>query len=89
MSSREGEQGGGDVPLPSPFPPCQGLSRVRDGLLVGEIDLNLVRQVRDKWSFPVSALGAGGVFRLDPPPPFPPPDDYATGHVCKGTLRCL
>ena len=32
----------------------QGLSRVRDGLLVGEIDLNLVRQIRDKWSFPVS-----------------------------------
>ena len=69
----EGEQGVRDVPLPSPFPPCQGLSRVRDGLLVGEIDLNLVRQVRDKWSFPVSALGAGGVFRLDPPPPPPPP----------------
>ena len=31
-----------------------GLSRVCDGLLVGEIDLNLVRQIRDKWSFPMT-----------------------------------
>lgn len=28
-----------------------GLSRVRDGLLVTEVDLNLCRQVKDKWSF--------------------------------------
>ncbi|XP_041456699.1 beta-ureidopropionase-like [Lytechinus variegatus] len=28
-----------------------GLSRTRDGLLVTEIDLNLIRQVRDKWAF--------------------------------------
>jgi len=28
-----------------------GLSRVDDGLLVTEVDLNLVRQVRDKWCF--------------------------------------
>jgi len=28
-----------------------GLSRVRDGLLVAEVDLNLVRQVRDQWLF--------------------------------------
>merc|ERR1719219_749741 len=28
-----------------------GLSRVRDGLLVTEIDLNLCRQVKDKWGF--------------------------------------
>jgi beta-ureidopropionase len=28
-----------------------GLSRARDGLLVAELDLNLCRQVRDKWSF--------------------------------------
>ena len=28
-----------------------GLSRVNDGLLVTEVDLNLVRQVRDRWGF--------------------------------------
>jgi beta-ureidopropionase len=28
-----------------------GLSRIRDGLLVGEVDLNHCRQVRDKWGF--------------------------------------
>ena len=28
-----------------------GLSRVRDGVLVSEIDLNHCRQVRDKWGF--------------------------------------
>merc|ERR1711973_68541 len=28
-----------------------GLSRVRDGLLVTQVDLNLNRQVNDKWSF--------------------------------------
>jgi len=28
-----------------------GLSRVNDGLLVTEVDLNLVRQVRDRWCF--------------------------------------
>ena len=28
-----------------------GLSRVRDGLLVTEVDLNLIRQVKDKWAF--------------------------------------
>jgi len=28
-----------------------GLSRVRDGLLVTELDLNLCRQVKDKWCF--------------------------------------
>ncbi|KAJ8312304.1 hypothetical protein KUTeg_009677 [Tegillarca granosa] len=28
-----------------------GLSRTRDGLLVGEMDLNLCRQVKDKWNF--------------------------------------
>lgn len=28
-----------------------GLSRTRDGLLVTEMDLNLVRQVKDKWCF--------------------------------------
>jgi beta-ureidopropionase len=28
-----------------------GLSRVRDGLLVTEVDLNLCRQVKDKWGF--------------------------------------
>lgn len=28
-----------------------GLSRVRDGVLVSEIDLNLRRQIKDKWGF--------------------------------------
>jgi len=28
-----------------------GLSRVRDGLLICELDLNLCRQVKDKWGF--------------------------------------
>ena len=28
-----------------------GLSRINDGLLVTEVDLNLVRQVRDRWGF--------------------------------------
>ena len=32
---------------------CQGLSRIRDGLLVTELDLNLCRQVKDKWCFQV------------------------------------
>ena len=31
----------------------QGLSRKRDGLLVAEIDLNLCRQMKDKWCFKV------------------------------------
>lgn len=28
-----------------------GLSRVKDGLLIAELDLNLCRQVKDKWGF--------------------------------------
>ena len=28
-----------------------GLSRVKDGLLVAEMDLNLIQQVQDKWMF--------------------------------------
>lgn len=32
----------------------QGLSRCKDGLLVTEMDLNLCRQVKDKWGFRVS-----------------------------------
>jgi hypothetical protein len=34
----------------------QGLSRVRDGLLVAELDLNLNRQVRDYTCFQVSVI---------------------------------
>ena len=34
----------------------QGLSRVQDGLLVTELDLNLCRQVKDKWCFQVRAV---------------------------------
>ncbi len=32
-----------------------GLSRVRDGLLVTQVDLNMIRQVKDKWSFQMTA----------------------------------
>src|SRR3990167_391153 len=31
------------------------LSRLRDGVLVSEIDLNLIRQVKDKWGFSMTA----------------------------------
>jgi beta-ureidopropionase len=29
----------------------QGLSRTKTGLLIAEIDLNMCRQVKDKWCF--------------------------------------
>lgn len=32
-----------------------GLTRLRDGLLVSEIDLNQCRQVKDTWGFPMTA----------------------------------
>jgi len=32
-----------------------GLSRVRDGLLVSEVDLNLCQQIKDKWQFQMTA----------------------------------
>mmetsp|Transcript_35047 Transcript_35047/g.56712 ORF Transcript_35047/g.56712 Transcript_35047/m.56712 type:complete len:409 (+) Transcript_35047:164-1390(+) len=32
-----------------------GLSRIKDGLLVSEIDLNLCRQIRDKWTFQMTS----------------------------------
>ncbi|XP_031552475.1 beta-ureidopropionase-like [Actinia tenebrosa] len=32
-----------------------GLSRTRDGLLVTEVDLNLCRQIKDKWGFPMTS----------------------------------
>ena len=39
---------------PYPYiPVLQGLSRIRDGLLVVEVDLNLVQQMRDSWCFQV------------------------------------
>ena len=31
----------------------QGLSRTNDGLLIAEMDLNLCRQVKDRWNFRV------------------------------------
>lgn len=31
------------------------LARHRDGLMVADVDLNLVRQVRDKWGFQMTA----------------------------------
>lgn len=31
-----------------------GLSRTQDGLLIAEVDLNLNRQIADKWNFRVS-----------------------------------
>lgn len=49
-----------------------GLSRTQDGLLVVEMDLNLNRQVCDRWSFKV---------RLRAPPPHPPlPREAAAGQ---------
>ncbi|KAH7957641.1 hypothetical protein HPB52_020946 [Rhipicephalus sanguineus] len=33
------------------FTSVQGLSRINDGLLITEVDLNLCRQVRDTWGF--------------------------------------
>lgn len=33
-----------------------GLSRDKDGLLIGELDLNLCRQTKDVWGFRVSIL---------------------------------
>lgn len=35
-----------------------GLNRTGDGLLIAEIDLNMCRQIRDLWNFPVSILNA-------------------------------
>ena len=32
-----------------------GLSRLEDGLLVTQLDLNLIRQIKDKWAFPMTA----------------------------------
>jgi len=32
-----------------------GLSRCRDGVMVAEVDLNLCRQVRDRWGFQMTA----------------------------------
>ncbi|CAH2049502.1 unnamed protein product, partial [Iphiclides podalirius] len=32
-----------------------GLSRSKDGLLIAEVDLNLCRQVKDHWGFPMTA----------------------------------
>ena len=32
-----------------------GLSRVNDGLLITEVDLNMIRQVRDKWGFQMTS----------------------------------
>jgi beta-ureidopropionase len=34
---------------------CPGLSRTKDGLLVVEADLNLCRQIKDKWGFQMTA----------------------------------
>lgn len=31
-----------------------GLSRVKDGLLIAQLDLNLCRQIKDKWGFPMT-----------------------------------
>lgn len=36
------------------------LSRTRDGLLITELDLNLCRQVKDKWGFTMT--GRHGIY---------------------------
>ena len=33
-----------------------GLSRTKDGLLLVEVDLNLCRQIKDKWCFRVGIM---------------------------------
>ena len=32
-----------------------GLSRIEDGLLITEVDLNLIRQIKDTWGFQMTA----------------------------------
>ena len=34
----------------------KGLSRTRDGLLVAQLDLNMCRQIKDKWGFRVNTI---------------------------------
>jgi len=34
---------------------CEGLSRVRDGIVIAEADLNLCQQVKDTWVFQMTA----------------------------------
>ena len=34
---------------------CEGLSRVRDGVLIAELDLNLIRQTRDHWGYQMTS----------------------------------
>ena len=34
---------------------CDGLSRVRDGIVIAEADLNLCQQVKDSWVFQMTA----------------------------------
>lgn len=53
-----------------------GLSRTRDGLLLADIDLNLCRQIKDKWCFRVSAgnqprLCLAALFCADDPAAWP------------------
>jgi len=43
-----------DVVLPVFASFCvKGLSRVQDGVLICEVDLNLIQQIKDKWCFQV------------------------------------
>ena len=43
---------------------AQGLSRVKDGLLVTEVDLNHCRQVKDRWCFQVCKVEGFLLFEL-------------------------
>ena len=45
----------------------EGLSRIRDGLLVAEMDLNLCRQVKDRWGFRVSIVKKEDIHRRKTP----------------------
>lgn len=72
---------------------CEGLSRVRDGVLIAELDLNLIRQTRDHWGyqmtsrFPLYAQSLSQFVKPDyqpqgisePSPPLLPPSH---AHFC-------
>ncbi len=69
-----------------------GLSRVRDGVLVSEIDLNHCQQVKDKWGFQMTqrlkdyaaSLTAAASPNFQPQVIHDPGVEFATGHALPG-----
>lgn len=45
-------------------PSFKGLSRIRDGVLITDVDLNLCRQMKDKWGFQVCFFGQSSSISL-------------------------